>query len=293
MVIPKVYDGRNKTFFLAGFQRQHSKETNSTISDVPNPAMLAGDFSFGGLGDPIYDPASLTRLPNGNYSRETFPGNRVPLSRFDPAVRKFLDLKPWSAEHDPFGQAYVNRTGPHDNLNADSRYRSFRTGIDFKIDQSLSDYHKLFGRYSNLRNRADGGDWQPQIANKLFDYNFTPVPNDFRQVVISDSLTLNPTTINEVRIGFNRRKHSRSPETLNQDMAGQLGIPNAGPETMPSFLNSGGGNLYGRLPEGPQKDVTENFSLQENFTMVRGRHTFKTGYELLRTRANSLLNAQP
>ena len=62
---------------------------------------------------------------------------------------------------------------------------------------------------------------------------------------------------------------------------------------MPSFLNSGGGALYARFPEGRQTDVTESLSLQENLTMVRGRHTFKTGYELLRTRANSLLNAQP
>src|SRR5207245_5122706 len=59
------------------------------------------------------------------------------------------------------------------------------------------------------------------------------------------------------------------------------------------FLNSSGGQLYSRFPEGRQIDVTENFSLQENLTMVRGHHSFKTGYEILRTRANSLPNATP
>src|SRR5262249_28590282 len=73
-----------------------------------------------------------------------------------------------------------------------------------------------------------------------------------------------------------------------------FGIPNVSTETMPSFLDSGGGNFFtGRFPEGPQSDVTESFSFQENLTKVRGRHTFKTGYELLRTRANSRLNAEP
>ena len=48
-----------------------------------------------------------------------------------------------------------------------------------------------------------------------------------------------------------------------------------------------------RFPEGDNVDVTENFSFQENLTLVRGRHTFKTGYELLRTRANSNVNSEP
>ena len=66
VVIPKLYDGRNKTFFLWGFQRHHEKASENNDVDVPSPAMLAGDFSFGGIGDPIYDPASLVRLAGRN-----------------------------------------------------------------------------------------------------------------------------------------------------------------------------------------------------------------------------------
>jgi len=293
VVLPKIYNGRNRTFFLTGFQRHQGKESDYGVTDVPNAAMYAGDFGFGGLGDPIYDPASLTRLANGNYSRTAFPGNKVPLSRVDPAVKKFLDLNPWQAEYDPVRSAYINRTGPHSNFSYDTRARSYRTGMDFKLDHSFTDSHKLFGRYSDLRNRSLVGDLQQLFNNRMLDYNFTPGPNDFRQVAISDTNTLNPTTINEIRLGFSRRKNTRTPETANQDWAGKFGIPNAAPDTFPSFLNSGGGNLYGRLPEGPSKDVQETVSLQENLTLVRGRHTFKTGYELLRTRAVSKVNVEP
>ncbi|MBM3812409.1 MAG: hypothetical protein FJW20_12340 [Acidimicrobiia bacterium] len=83
VVLPKLYDGRNRTFFLVGFQRHHEKASENNDRNVPSPAMLAGDFRFGGIGDPIYDPASLVRLPNGDYSRAQFPGNRIPLSRVD------------------------------------------------------------------------------------------------------------------------------------------------------------------------------------------------------------------
>ena len=84
------------------------------------------------------------------------------------------------------------------------------------------------------------------------------------------------------------------PETLGENWAGQLGIPNADRSTFPSFLDANGSPLFGaRFPEGNQSDVTENFSLQKNLTMVRGRHTWKAGYELLRTRANSSVSAEP
>jgi hypothetical protein len=294
VVLPKFYDGRNRTFFLIGFQRHHENGGENNDRNVPSPAMLAGDFSFGGIGDPIYDPATLMRLPNGSYTRAPFPGNIIPRNRFDSAVQKFLSLDPYSAESNRNNQAFVNRQGPQNNLSADTKYKSYRTGTDFKIDHSFSDRHKIFGRFSNYRHRASNGRDQIQWANKLFDYNWTPVPIDQKQLAVWDTLTISPTTIIEIRFGANRRKFTRIPETLGGNWASQLGIPNADPATFPSFLDPGGTPLFGaRFPEGSQADVTENLSLQKNLTMVRGRHTWKTGYELLRTRANSSVSAEP
>ena len=87
VVLPKIYNGRDKTFFLFGFHRHHERSSENNDRDVPTPAMYAGDFSFGGIGNPIYDPATLVQLPNGSYSRTVFAGNRIPQSRFDPAVK--------------------------------------------------------------------------------------------------------------------------------------------------------------------------------------------------------------
>ncbi|MBI1355921.1 MAG: hypothetical protein GC160_16395 [Acidobacteria bacterium] len=287
---------KNKTFFLWAFQRHHEKASENNDRDVPSPEMMMGDFSFPGSPvrpDIIYDPDTLVQLPDGSYSRTAFANNILPQSRFDPVALNFLALNPYTAPNNRNNQAYFDSTGPRNNLSADTVYRSYRTSFDHKIDHTFTDKHKIFGRYSYHRHRSFNGRWQVQVANPIFDFNHTPQPIDQHQVVLSDSYTINPTTINEVRVGYNRRFLRRIPESLNGDWASQLGIPNVDGTTMPSFLTSTGAEMYFRYPEGQATDVNENMSLQENLTMVRGRHTIKMGFEVLRTRINSHVPAQP
>src|SRR5688572_8622746 len=163
VIIPGLYDGHNKTFFLVGFQRHHEKASEDAVRTVPSPAMLAGDFSFPGFNgtpNPIYDPATLVDLGGGRYTRTQFPGNRIPISRFDPVAVKFLSFNPYTPESNRFNQMFFNRTGPVNNLSADTVYRSYRTGTDYKIDHAFSDRHKIFGRLSNYRHRSFSDRWQ-------------------------------------------------------------------------------------------------------------------------------------
>ncbi|MEZ5403957.1 MAG: carboxypeptidase regulatory-like domain-containing protein [Bryobacteraceae bacterium] len=292
VVIPKLYDGRNKTFWLWGFQRHHEKASENADVTVPSPEMLAGDFAFGGVGDPIFDPASLT-LTNGTYRRTQFPGNQLPLSRVDPVFSKFISLNPYTAPSNRNNQAFINRTGPVNNLSADTVYRSYRTGLDWKIDHSFSDRHKIFARESYFRHRSFNGRWQVAVQNPIFDFNVTPIPINQNQLVVSDTLTLSPTMVNEIRFGGNRRNFTRVPESAGANWAQQLGIPGVSADTMPNFRNASGGMLIFNFPGGPSQEVAENFSIQENLTVVRGRHTLKAGYELMRTRHNVRVASEP
>ncbi|MCP5114474.1 MAG: carboxypeptidase regulatory-like domain-containing protein, partial [bacterium] len=187
VVIPKLYNGRNKTFWLAGFQRHHEKASENNNRDVPSPAMYNGDFSFGGIGNPIYDPTTLVQDADGNFTRQPFAGNIIPKSRFNPVANNFIALEPYRPERPRFGSDFIDSEGPHNNLSWDTHYRSWRTGSDFKVDHSFTDNHKLFVRYSNYRHRSQNGRWQVSFANKAFDYRFTPIPINQRQVVLSDS----------------------------------------------------------------------------------------------------------
>jgi outer membrane receptor protein involved in Fe transport len=112
-------------------------------------------------------------------------------------------------------------------------------------------------------------------------------------LVISDTFTVSPTVINEIRFGGNRRNFTRNPESVGQGWASQLGIPGVAADTMPDFRTATGGTLMFEFPGGASQEIAENMSIQENLTVVRGRHTLKTGYELMRTRHNVRVATTP
>lgn len=310
--LPKLYNGKDKTFWFFGFQRHHEKGGETATLGVPSPEMLAGNFNFGGL-NPIFDPATTAFgqnercQPAGSdcWYRLPFANNQIPASRIDPAVRNFLDRKPYTPENNT-QRAIDAALGPTNNLIAPTNYRSYRTRFDAKLDQQFSPNHKMFGRYSQVRHRAWRDRLSPEIAWRDYDIRAVPLPIDQRNVVISDTITINPTTINEARLGFNRRKSTTFPNTIGGDWARQLGIPNVSPETFPNFQscnnlsNCTGGTTFFRQDNGGLNnglsqsfEVGEDYTIQENLTKVFNSHTAKFGWETIRTRYNSLVSALP
>jgi hypothetical protein len=304
--IPKIYNGKDKTFWLFAFQRHHEKGGETATNAVPSPEMLAGNFNFGGLNQ-IYDPASTAFgqnalcQPAGSecWYRTPFPNNQVPQSRFDPAVRNFLGHNPYVPENNT-QRAFNTAFGPTNNLITPTNYRSYRTRFDTKIDHQFSPNHKIFGRYSQVRHRSWRDRLSPEIAWTEYDFRAVKIPIDQRNVVFSDTYTVSPTMINEVRLGYNRRRGTIFPVTLGQDWAGQLGIPRVSPQTFPNFQgcnnqsNCTGGTTFFRQ-DGlySSQDVGEDFTFQNNLTKVLNRHTLKFGWETIRTRYNSLVPALP
>jgi hypothetical protein len=95
--IPKVYDGRNRTFFYVAYERFRERNLGFGAPNItePIPAFYKGDFSrllgptvaTDASGNPvaqgaIYDPATFSQLPNGQYTGQMFPVNIIPVSRF-------------------------------------------------------------------------------------------------------------------------------------------------------------------------------------------------------------------
>ncbi|MBK5291686.1 MAG: TonB-dependent receptor [Acidobacteriia bacterium] len=278
---------RDKTFWFAGFQQHYEKLNETFIGTVPSPEMLAGNFSFNGAGFPIYNPLT-TRQEAGVWVRDPFPGNQIPQSLFDTAARKLIDLKPWRAQTDP---GIITPSGPANNLTISAFGGYIFSRYDGKVDHQFSNNHKIFGRYSLIRHRSE--ERPVRELTEVVYGNVYIKPIDHSNVVISDSYTISPTTINEIRLGYNLRKFSASPESYGQGWAAKLGIPNVSDLTFPEFRNSGGGRYSNLGPDGLSRQASEDFTFQENLTKVHDRHTFKVGYELIRTRYNSLPNAQP
>src|SRR5579863_3266685 len=104
--IPKVYNGRNKTFFYVAYEGFRNRiGSNGSILSVPTPEMYQGDFSklvgSNGALVPIYDPATTLANPSGGYTRQPFPNNQIPQSRFSTITKEMLSLAPQVAPNRP------------------------------------------------------------------------------------------------------------------------------------------------------------------------------------------------
>src|SRR5581483_1251159 len=96
--LPKVYNGKDRTFFFVAYEKYHYNTlARNQISSVPSVAQRNGDFSqtFNSAGqlNPIYDPAT-GQLVNGNFVRAPFPGNKIPADRLDPVGQKIANAYP-------------------------------------------------------------------------------------------------------------------------------------------------------------------------------------------------------
>lgn len=278
VVIPKIYDGRNRTFWLFDYVQNHEDSSIPIRSNVPTAEMLNGNFAFPeatGGGLPIYDPAS-TRQVGTTWVRDPFPGNQIPRNRFDPVAVNFLEMGLWNEPNLP---GIPSRTGPTQNLLYNTRRVLQRDRWDAKLDHQFSTKHKVFFRYSHNRHRGTLGSSfaRPELVG-VDSIN----PVDQINGLFNDSYVFSSVMFNEFRLGYMRRDNSTPPRFgAGEGWAGQLGIPGVGPESFPYF-NIG----LGVAPLNSTYEVGQDFTLQNNLTRLVGRHSLKMGVEVIKTTYN-------
>src|SRR5439155_16208717 len=138
--IPKVYDGRNKTFFFFYYDgfRYRSGAANFKTT-VPTAQQRDGDFSdlrnSSGNLIPIYDPAT-TRTVNGQVIRDPFPGNIIPSGRISTVAKNILGYVPPPTFNQPFDNFLSTQGGTNDT-----------NMWGLRIDHAFSATHRLSGWY--------------------------------------------------------------------------------------------------------------------------------------------------
>ncbi|MGQ9635936.1 MAG: TonB-dependent receptor domain-containing protein [Bryobacteraceae bacterium] len=274
VLLPKLYNGKNRTFWLFDYGINHENTIYESRTTVPNEAMLNGDFSFPqapGGGLPIYNPFT-TRQAGSTWLRDPFPNNLIPKSLFDEVSKRFLALKIW---RDPNLVGSMTRTGPSENLLVEYNRRLKRDRWNAKVDHQFSPSHKIFVRVSHAYHR---GRYGTTLARPEFGTDFLN-PTDQVNGVFSDTYVFSPVMFNEFRAGYMRRAGS-TPKRFGADenWAQKLGIPGVGPETFPYF-NIG----YGIGALNRSREVGEDRILQNNVTRIAGRHSLKTGYQMMWT----------
>jgi hypothetical protein len=296
--IPKVYDGRNKTFFFLAFRFDYDHEQNTVTQSAPTPAMLNGNFAFPvANAQTIYDPRTIAPCAtcSNGWTAQPFTGNQIPVSRFDPVAAKFLSLTPYNLPNTTGGWT---TTGPSNNLIANTHYLADKDGYLGRFDQKITESNKAYFRFAWNRYRTNPG--RENILFHWFDIDSTgnsygePEPIDTLNLTFGDVDTISPTVINEFRVAYQRRADTRTPILLGQNWAGQLGIPGVGPQTFPGFVSTGGSNVnWSANPGGYQRTLQDDFEYADNITKVMGLHTIKAGYQGIRMRENDVSASTP
>jgi len=219
--IPKVYQGKDKTFFFVDYEGLRQGSATTLQTTVPTAAQRSGDFSqtFNSAGAlvTIYDP-NTTVAQGSAYVRTPFPGNLIPANRIDAVAKNIVQYYPQpNASGLPFSGTnnyYVATTGVEDT-----------NSVDAKVDENLSDRSRFFARYSRLSLNQPAPKELPSavaVAQNSPD-NQAQTNNS---AAFDYTLTLSPTDLLEFRYGFARIKLDYTSISLGFNPT-QLGFPSA------------------------------------------------------------------
>ncbi len=283
--IPKVYDGRNKTFFFFGQQLVYYTNTNSgNLFTVPLADFRAGDFS--GLTDssnsqiPIFDPNSTQPDGKGGFIREQFPGNRIPASRISPVSQKIVELIP---QPDLLGQQinnFRNRTGS-------GTYRNYVSTL--KIDHSFSNTQKISITYSDQYNpRVIAG--RGYGVDSPLEGSQSPKYIHDRTGRINYDWIIKPNMLSHLTIGVDRYNNQTQQLTQFEGWDPKLGIQGViWDQGAFPVVNFSGGSASPNGLGGPDFSTNANgrITFTETFAWTKGRHSIKFGGDFWPEYANA------
>jgi hypothetical protein len=282
IVLPKIYNGKNRTFFFFSYEGAREGNGQGPRLSVPTTKMRKGDFSeFNGT---IYNPFSVHTV-NGAPVRDPLPGNIVPATLQDPVAQKIMDFWPLP------NNANVSAATPWvNNYVQSSKWPQTRDVWILKFDHKVTEKNQMFVRLNS-------GD-----AFFNFNYDFPGIATPGRNVVhrpnkgfaIDDTYLINASTVLDTRIGYAYGKEQQRPFSFGFDLA-SLGFPQSfvGAAQFPNFPTIGVNGFESLGGVGYKEQPGYNYSFQSSLSMQRGKHLLKTGVEFNLLRGNFLTNNNP
>jgi hypothetical protein len=268
--IPKIFNGKNRLFFMSNYEGYKSRRTTTNYSGVLTPAMRNGDFSsILSSGFPLADALSRTGT-YPNITQSFFPNNQIPASRISPGSTLLLSFVPQANNSTTSGGL------PYRNYQWSLNNPNDRDTLTERIDFNQSASSQWFGRYS----WNDESSLATAPSMTLIDGH--PLYTRASQWVLSNVKTLSPTKVNEARFGY-----SNLFNNITQQLAGirnvnaelntpfkvtdpnSWGIPNLG------FTQNLTG--WGNQTSSPFQINDKYFEWVDNFSWVRGKHSLRMG----------------
>lgn len=303
IVLPKIYHGRNKTFFYAAYERYRQNQTGrpGPNSTYPLKEFYDGDFSrllIGGilgtkdalgrdvLRGAIFDPLTAQQLANGRYVAEMFPGNRIPVSRISRVsqnINKIGKERYLPTVVGPDGLVPLQNNA---ETATNSLYQKFdQHQFSLKLDHNISDAHKLsFTHDYTGRPKYDprGGlwDWNDPTGGPWAVVFIQPLTT--KRYRISYDWTVTPTLFNRIQVFHNRLGNPYYDYNNDVDGAAVYGIKGLSTHGYP-LVNWGGGPNYSLSSNAAQPRTSSSattYGFSDTVSLSKGRHFFKAGVDV-------------
>jgi len=269
--IPKFYDGRNKTFWFAAYEGLRQREQSYYRAAVPTAEMWQGDFSnitdAQGRFTTIYDP--LTTDANG--VRQPFLNGQIPVQRQSAFFQTMRSITPLP----------TNNINPNIGGNFEAIYPVVNNSYKFTTrgDHRFSDKDSLMGRFtvSDQFSSTSGGRYAAPPLGMENPYGSGRSQNRLYSVSLQETHIFTPTAVNELTLGVQRNAGGQGTLADSVKYADLLGLPNpfgalGWPTLYTDQFSWDNDNRHDRNMTG--------YVVEDNFTWVTGKHTFKMGGKL-------------
>ena len=278
--IPKVYNGRNRTFFFFNFERVLDRAPDNITATVPTGLQRIGDFSqtlnSGGAQIKIYDPLSAVSNPAAanTYVRAQFPNNVIPLNRIDLITSKLLQYYP-----------LPNLPGITNNYAVSATRATNTTKYYGRVDESVGQNNRIFFRYGLTHTEANTPAYTgfafPGEGTNCNEGNANSSP---WVAALSDTVTFRPNIIGEFRVSYTRQINTCMPRSLGFDLT-TLGLPsylkNASADRLFPLIEVTDFTSLGPARASHYTDAENTPEAQAHITWLKGSHSLKTGVDYL------------
>jgi hypothetical protein len=265
--IPKLFNGRNRLFFMSNYEGFKSRRTDQGLYTTAPATWRSGDFSS--FGSQMYDPLTRTKTAEGTITATAFPNNQIPAYRFDPISLKLMDFWPLpNVKTSAVAQNYQNPQKTAIDKN------QFNQRIDFN-ESAASQW---FGRYS----------WTDEFTvMPSLPLSGSTLYTKSNQYMISNTRVLSPSKVNEFRFGYITLANDNTQELSGKrDVVKELGLPFSTPNPKTWGIPTVGGttfnpglSTFGNDSNGPFVLNDKIVQALDNFSLVRGKHSLRFGGE--------------
>lgn len=279
VIIPKLYDGRKKTFFFVSYEGLRDTSAGSFLGTVPTALERTGDFSqtFDANGNliVIYNP--YTTVTGKNYSRTPVPGNNInSIATPNPIGTALVNLYP-----------LPNRTGTGgsdlNNFFSNAPSTDDNNSVDVRINHQFSQHHSIFGHITDFTNHIN--------YNDPYGNGLSPEDADDRipgkNIIVDHTWVIRPDMIFEHHFSWAHSESNRNETVLKSpaslgfssaiapgvtaDQTPQLSI--SGPPAIGSYSELGNSFPF-------ERNYSSVYQYAAAMTWVKGKHTIKYGLDL-------------